>query len=187
MSLPSRPIGGMEWSADAIARHVQETAARATVSASPGLIGQRGGGAVIMQRPTGLQPAPRRSFTPAHPFKVVNRSDDEDARIGVVFGQVNSLTPTLGGDDLDADPSPSIVVTTSGVIYLRVSFDVDGVVINADIHNDEELPGADASYGYITLATITLDDDKITAINQAVSFSLGCRRCGVSDIHFWGL
>lgn len=138
--------------------------------------------------PTALLETPDTGgTTSANPFKVINASDDDGPKVRVVFGQVNSFTAAIGGTNLDDVPTPLLEITTNGVILLAVELDVDGAVVGASIENHESQPDADATHGYITLATVTIADGAVTAINQSVSFSLACRRCGVSDIHFWGV
>lgn len=125
--------------------------------------------------------------TPAHPFRVINASDEAGAAVIVEFGQVNGITPTIDDETLNTDPAPVLVITTTGVVYLAVVLDVDGEITAATIENAATLPAPDVTHGYLTLAAVTKTGSAVTAINQAVTHSLAMRRCGVSDIHFWGL
>lgn len=125
-----------------------------------------------------------------HPFQVVDASTETQAKVRVVFGQVHSVTPTIGGDPLDADPDdPPLLNVENGVVYLAVVLDADDdyAITSASIHCDGTLPDEDATHGYITLATVTVDDGVLTAINQSVTHSLGHQKCGEDTHNFWAV
>lgn len=126
-----------------------------------------------------------RGRSSPHPFMVLNASTSTEAKVKVVFGQVNSVTPTIGGYEIGTDDPPLLTVVT-GVVYLAVVLDVAGDIVSASIHNADVLPDNDVTHGYLTLARIVVEKTSVKEIVQSVTHSLGMRRCGVSDIHFWG-
>jgi hypothetical protein len=195
MNLPSKTDAGMPPSAHAINQLIEEARAGA-IGTGSSLLGQRrGGGALLLSRPRGLFPAERRGLLLAHPFQVTDASTNAGAAVRVRFGQVNSVTPTIddGGDTpLDTSPAPVLSVI-SGVVYLEVLLDEDGLVTSAEVLNAATLPDpveySESTPGkaYVTLATVTVADDAVTAINQSVTHSLGFQKCGEGVYNFWGL
>lgn len=128
-----------------------------------------------------------RNRSAGHPFQVLNASTSTEPKVKVTFGQVNGITPTIGGYALDADPKdPPLLAVVTGVVYLAVVLNVNGTITSASIHNAAELPENDVTHGYLGLAKVFVEKTNLKEINQIVSHSLGMRRCGVSDIHFWG-
>lgn len=122
-----------------------------------------------------------------HPFQVLNASTATEAKVKVTFGQVNSITPTIGGYALDADPDdPPLLTVVTGVVYLAVILNVSGAITSAGIHNAAALPDDDVTHGYLTLAVVSVDGRSTTEINQSVTHSLGHQKCGVRH-NFWGL
>jgi hypothetical protein len=185
--LPGPTQRGMPVSADAIDRLVGEVTARTVAAGSPGgLAQQRGGGTVIFRRPRGLFPAAARGGAFAHPFRVADATTGGTARVAVRFGQVNSITPTIGGVALDYSTPPTLVVI-SGVVYLRVNLDGDGLITSAIIGNAATLPAATSTEGYLTLATVTVAANAVASLAQSVTHSLGHQKCGSTVHNFWGL
>jgi hypothetical protein len=158
---------------------------------SPGVrVSLTAGGAVIsISRMPGRSDDPTPPATNrVHPFEVVDASSESTAKVRVHFGQVNGITPTIGGVALDHDPAaPPLLAVETGPVYLAVVLGVDGAITSATIRNDTPVPAPDVTHGYLPLASVTVEDGAVVVINQAVTHSLGMRRCGVSDIHFWGL
>lgn len=131
---------------------------------------------------------PARPTQIDHPFRLRNASTTAPAaaKVRVRFGQVNSITPTIDGVPLNAAEPPALTVVT-GVIYLRVEVDVEGVVTAATIASAAELPADTATYGHLTIGEVTVADNKITVGYQSVTHSLQHRRCGVREHHWWGV
>lgn len=128
--------------------------------------------------------AAERAAAQKHPFQVFDASTAAPAaKVTVRFGQVNSITPEIDAVPLDDDPAPTLTVV-SGVVYLQVNLDVDGLVESAEIGNAAALPAQTETEGYLTLATVTVADDAVTAINQSVTRSLQHLYCGGQ--HVWG-
>jgi hypothetical protein len=169
-------------SANSLNRLSQEVAARTVMGIG---VSQHSAGTLLARKLTGLDPAPRRGAN-SHPLKVIDASTGEPspaAKVRVRFGQVNSITPSIGGIALDADPSdPPVLTVASGLVYLALVLSEAGAITSASIHNDEELPATDDTHAYITLATVTVAANKVTAINQAVTASLQWLRCNGNDL-----
>lgn len=184
-SLPTVPKPGQKIP---VSRIIEEIRTRTISGGGMGLVRHHGSGILIGKRPTALLSASRRGGLNLHPFKVSNATTEEDgAQVKVRFGMVNSTTPTIDDVPLDDVPAPLLAVVT-GVIYLAVTVDEeDGSIITATVENAAELPENTATEGYLALATVTVEDDAVTAIAQSVTHSLEHRRCGTNDHHFWGL
>ena len=130
------------------------------------------------------------STATTHPFQVVNRSSATVVKVEVVFGQVNSVTPTINGVGLDeeddeGDP-PRITLSSERLVYLDVTVDA-GVVTGALVWAANVLPSNTSTHGYLTLATITYASGRVSAINQSVTHSLGHQKRGTNLHQFWGL
>ncbi len=181
MQLPREPRAGetldFAWGQQVI-RYLRSITPRS----GPGVrVNGGGGGTTFSASIVARQPSA------SHPFKVLNASTATEAKVRVVFGQVNSITPTIATVALGTDPAPELTVV-SGVVYLKITVDEEtGVVSTAEIGNAATLPASTVTEGYLTLAEVTVASDAVTAINQAVTHSLGSRRCGTNDYHFWGL
>lgn len=128
----------------------------------------------------------RGGSSAAHPFQVLGANTSTEPKISVVFGQVNSITPTIGGYAIGTDDPPALRVAT-GVVYLAVILNANGAITSASIHNDATLPTADATHGYLTLAMVTVTSNAVTAISQSVTHSLGHQKCGSKTHNFWGV
>lgn len=180
MQLPREPRAGdpldSAWGAQVV-RYLRAITPRS----GPGVLVRQGAGGTILEI---VREYLNRKKAPT-PFEVRNPTEDE-AKVRVHFGQVNSLTPTIDDVPLNAAEPPELEVVT-GVVYLRVELDVDGIATAATIANAAELPDDTATYAHITLATVTVAGSAVTAIHQAVTHSLMVRRCGVSEMHFWGV
>ncbi len=183
MQLPREPRPGDNldgaWGAQVV-RYLRAITPRG----GPGVrVAGSSGGTTFSAAPGGLA-----AVAAAHPFEVLDASTTGPAaaKVTVRFGQVNSVTPTTGGSAPDADPAPALTVV-SGVVYLRVNLDVDGIVTSAEILSGATLPAQTETEGYLTLATVTVASDAVTAINQAVTHSLGHQLCGAAVHNFWGL
>jgi hypothetical protein len=118
-----------------------------------------------------------------HPFLVVDASTESPAaaKVTVIFGQVNSLTPTIATVALDTDPAPTLTVIT-GVVYLKVNLDANAIATSVEVLNAASLPASTATEGYITLATLTVAANAITALDQSVTHSLQFLRCNDQDV-----
>jgi len=183
MQLPREPRPGdkVDWAwGQQVVRYLRAI----TPLGGPGVRRRQWAGGTTLEAAPGVT---LRDVAQGHPFLVTDASTESVAKVAVQFGQVNSITPTIGGVALDDASTPVLTVSTSGVIYLAVVVDVDGIVTAVTVNNAATLPAADATHGYITLATVAVSGAAITALNQSVTHSLGHQKCG-TDIHnFWGV
>jgi len=186
MQLPTITEKGAPVSANTINRILEEMAASNLRGSGVGLIGKHSGGTVIRRKPRGLAPAVNLGRAFAHPFLVYDASSGGTPKVGVIFGQINSITPTIGGTALDNATPPELTVAT-GVVYLRAEVDGNGLVIAVIVANAAALPANTSTYGYITLATVTASGTEVTAISQSVTHSLGHQKCGTTTHNFWGV
>jgi hypothetical protein len=125
MSLPTRPERKQPISADAVSRLIEETRAKTLGSNRTGHVHHRGAGTLMFRPPTGLRPAASMRAAYSHPFQVLDASTPTPAaKVVVVFGQVNSITPTIGGTAINNATPPTLTVV-SGTVYLNVTLDGD--------------------------------------------------------------
>jgi hypothetical protein len=82
---------------------------------------------------------------------------------------------------LDTDPAPTLTVIT-GVVYLKVNLDANAIATSVEVLNAASLPASTATEGYITLATLTVAANAITALDQSVTHSLQFLRCNDQDV-----
>lgn len=130
--------------------------------------------------PTSKLDSPSTSTT-NHPFRVRKASATQ---VIVVFGQVNSITPTISGVALNNSTAPKLTISTNGVVYLECSVDGSGNITAVAVKNAASLPSATSSYAYITLASIALSGGSISSISQSVTASLQCAKCGTTTYYF---
>lgn len=135
----------------------------------------------VTQPPISSAPA---SIPTTHPFQVIDASDGS-AKVRVVYGQVDGVTPTMAGSPLNTVPAPTLFVG-SGLIVLRVSVE-DGFVESADILHVSELPEDTETEGHITLAELMVAGDSVSAVFQSVTHSLGHQKCGETMHNFWAV
>lgn len=122
-----------------------------------------------------------------HPFKVINASSGGTAKVRVVFGQVNSVTPTIGGIPLDYIPPPLLAVYFDTKIILDVTVDGSGNVTAVDVNFASPLPPPTSTHAYLTLASVAASGSNVTAINQSVTQSLQMAKCGATTYYFGGV
>lgn len=182
-SLPPPTDAGQPISADDSNRLIRELHSRTLLAGGAGQVQTRGGGTVVTKRAQGLQPAARRNFGTRFPFRVYQSSA---SKVKVVFGQVNSITPTIGGTALDAGTAPELTISVDGVIYLDVTVDGSGAPTAVTVNNAATIPANNSTHGRITLATVT-DSSGILTLNQSVTQSLQIAKCGVSTYYFGGV
>lgn len=125
-------------------------------------------------------PARPGSVQSDFPFRVTDASTETTAQVLVQFGQVRNITPTIATVALD-DPAVGALAVVSGVIYLRVNL-VDGFPDTVEVLNAATLPAETETEGFLTLATVTVADGAVTAINQSVKNSQWYLRCNGQDV-----
>lgn len=108
--------------------------------------------------------------------------------VTVTPGMIRDIMPLIGAERLDAETAPELTITTSGVIYLEGTFDANGdpdgedafEILNAAVKPDNTL-----TKGSKTLATVTLTDGKITALNPMAWNLIEVQKCGPTT-YLWG-
>lgn len=164
---------------------IRALASGENIRTGPGLRRSATSSSVIISR---LGNGTAATAADSHPFQVLDASSNGSAKVQVVFGQVNSLTPSINGTGLGENPAdPPLLQVATGPVYLAVILDSNGRITSASIHNNGSLPEADPTHGYLTLATVTASQGGLTAINQSVTHSLGHQKCGSTVHNFWGL
>lgn len=129
----------------------------------------------------------------AFPFKVYSKSSGSTGAIAINFndgfvGQVNSITPQIGGVDIGPPDNPLLTISGDGAIYLNCTF-TGSSSISAISVNLGTQPSQTATHAYITIATITdftAGTPPTFTINQVVTHSLFFRRCGGTN-DFWAV
>jgi hypothetical protein len=182
MQLPREPRSGdrLDWAwGQQVVRYLRSI----TPTGGPGVRRRQWAGGTTFEAAPGVS---FRAMDPGYPFKVEDVSTETDALVSVQFGQVNSVTQTIGGVSLDNPTTPTLAVAT-GVVYLAVEVDEDGLVIAATIHNAAAKPANDATHGYVTLASVAVSSGVITALLPSVTHSLGYQKCSATVHNFWGL
>jgi len=107
-----------------------------------------------------------------HPFKVTARKDGSNVKVKVRAGTVNNLVPTISSTALDAATPPELTLTGDAVhrIYLRASsasppvFFPDTIIVQSNTSDQTD----GNTYGYLKIATVTVDGGEIVSVNQYV-------------------
>jgi len=125
--------------------------------------------------------------TTAHPFKViVAKNDAQGVRVQVLFGTVNGIEPTIGGQWLhNVRPTPPTLLANDGSqVYLKANLDASRNVASAEVAAASELPQNSETLSHILLARISIAEDsgnRTITIAQNVASSLGFRTCKNPD------
>lgn len=112
-------------------------------------------------------------------------STPKAAKISVTYGQINNVTPTVGGSSLRIFPAPTLTVV-SGVIYLEATVDAAGVLTALEIKNADTVPEPTSTKGYLVLAEVTVTDGAITALNPACWNIFRMAKCGGTQYDWFG-
>lgn len=151
---------------------------------SSGQIGFRGTGGIVSRSSSGFSTRPFNRAPVKRTLFVKKASTPTTAKVSVTFGQINGETPKIGGAYLNADPAPKLTVIT-GDIFLHATVDEDSSITALTIENAAERPEDTETDGYLTLATVTVEDDVITALDHAAWNLLQMGKCG-STVYQWG-
>ena len=125
--------------------------------------------------------------TTAHPFKViVAKNDAQGVRVQVLFGTVNGIEPTIGGQWLhNVRPTPPTLPANDGSqVFLKANLDASRNVASAEVASASELPQNSETLSHILLARISIAEDsgnRTITIAQNVASSLGFRTCKNPD------
>ena len=121
--------------------------------------------------------------TTAHPFKViVAKNDAQGVRVQVLFGTVNGIEPTIGGQWLhNVQPAPPMLPVDDGSqVFLKANLDASRNVASAEVAAASEVPENSDALSHILLARISIAEDdgnRSATIFQNVASSLGFRTC----------
>jgi len=112
-------------------------------------------------------PGRRRS-----PLEVYSTVVNGSAAVKIFPGSVNGVIPQISGATLDAATAPHLIVSASGVVYIKVTRAL-GQVFPSTVtaHFASTLPADTTSLGHITIATITKTGNSLQ-IYQTVNRSL---------------
>ena len=137
-----------------------------------------------------------------HPFKVVvAKNDGQGVRVQILFGTVNGIEATIGGQWLhNVRPTPPTLSVNDGdQVFLKANLDASRNVASAEVAAAQEVPQNSDTLSHILLALISITDDsgnRSVTIVENVASSLGFRTCknpewyeGATDIlkyqHIW--
>lgn len=120
----------------------------------------------------------------SHPFKLVDASDGA-IKIQVLYGTVNGTAPT--GMSFGDVPPLILTVTVTGVIYIKLEVDADGVITSRTIASATSMPSDDLDAGefYQQIGSYNITGSDLT-IAQAISGSQAFELCGGVE-PLWGL
>lgn len=128
--------------------HFNRSAMGTTINIDQGFWGSSGGGAVC-------------------PFRVTNISTDLSNKVSIASGMVDGTWPKGMGPDL---PDPQIVVTGSGYIYLKITYDANFTPLDNEngyiFEFHESLQTNDESHQYIVIAVIQMEAGKIKKVTS---------------------
>ena len=93
-----------------------------------------------------------------------------EGKVYIIPGTVNQLIPTVGGTYIDARPSPTITVSASGYIILRVVRVANQPFPNTPtIYWSATIPANSTSYGHFALASVTRTGSPTTGYSISVA------------------
>jgi hypothetical protein len=129
---------------------------------------------------------------PYIPLSVIRASID---KVYIVPGTVNQLIPTVGGTYIDAFPRPTITVSASGYIILRVVRVAGQPFPNTPtIYWSATIPADTTSYGHFNLASVTVTGTPATGLGLSITnyrspyigaVSVGRQKFGGSATYHW--
>jgi hypothetical protein len=106
-------------------------------------------------------------YYPDIPLTVKGSGSD---KVYIVPGTVNQLVPTVGGTYIDARPRPTITLTATGYIILRVERVANQPFPNTPtIYYNATIPADTTTYGYFALASVTRTGSATTGYSVSVA------------------
>lgn len=163
--------------------------ARSMINAGPGLIRAAGRNGTVLT-PYQRAKAFRRTSI-ARTLLVHDTSEVSDPKVSVTVGQINGITPTIGGTAISATTPPTLSVVT-GSVHLHATIDTDGLITALTIENAATRPDDTDVDGYLTLALVTVTSGAIASLQPVAWNLLQMQVCGsVADegsvtIFLWG-
>jgi hypothetical protein len=93
-----------------------------------------------------------------------------ESQVSIIPGSVNQLIPTVDGTYIDAIPRPTITVSASGYIILRVVRVAGQPFPNTPtIYWSATIPADTTSYGHFNLASVTVTGTAATGLGLAIN------------------
>jgi hypothetical protein len=93
-----------------------------------------------------------------------------ESKVSIIPGSVNQLIPTVDGTYIDAIPRPTITVSASGYIILRVVRVAGQPFPNTPtIYWSATIPSDTTSYGHFNLASVTVTGTAATGLGLAIN------------------
>ena len=118
-----------------------------------------------------------------------------DRKVYIVPGTVNQLIPKVSSTYIDALPRPTISVSASGYIILRVERVANQPFPNTPtIYYNATIPADTTSYGYFALASVTVTGTAATGYGLVINnyrspyigaVSVGRQKFGGSATYYW--
>jgi hypothetical protein len=118
-----------------------------------------------------------------------------ESKVSIIPGSVNQLIPTVGGTYIDALPRPTITVSASGYIILRVVRVAGQPFPNTPtIYWSATIPSDTTSYGHFNLASVTVTGSPATGLGLAINnyrspyigaVSVGRQKFGGTATYHW--
>jgi len=106
-------------------------------------------------------------FYPDIPLSVQSVTE---SKVSIIPGSVNQLIPTVDGTYIDAIPRPTITVSASGYIILRVVRVAGQPFPNTPtIYWSATIPADTTSYGHFNLASVTVTGTAATGLGLAIN------------------
>ena len=131
-------------------------------------------------------------FYPSIPLTVKKTATN---KVSIIPGTVNQLIPKVDGTYIDARPRPTITVSASGYIILRVERVADQPFPNnPTIYWSATIPADTTSYGHFNLASVTVAGSPATRLGLAINnyrspyigaVSVGRQKFGGSATYHW--
>jgi hypothetical protein len=183
MTIPSFKKGGKLWAADLQSLADAVRANRVLPGVGIRITGSPNGTTVAVA-PGGGAGASGMSF---HPFKVVvSKNDGQSVRVQVIFGTVNGIEPTIGGQWLhNVRPTPpTLPVDDGSQVFLKANLDASRNVASAEVAAASEVPQNSEALSHVLLARVIVADEggnRSVTIAQNVASSLGFRTCKNPD------
>jgi len=93
-----------------------------------------------------------------------------ESKVYIVPGTVNQLVPKVSGTYIDALPRPTITLSATGYIILRVERVANQPFPNnPTIYYNATIPADTTSYGYFALASVTKSGSAATGYSYSIA------------------
>jgi hypothetical protein len=110
------------------------------------------------------------SQTQYYPSIPLTVQSGTEGKVYIIPGTVNQLIPKIDGTYIDATPSPTITVSDSGYIILRVERVANQPFPNNPIiYYNATIPADTTTYGHFALASVTKTGSPTTGYSISVA------------------